>query len=700
MLQKKEVLEIRSFGTIGDALHLHEHSGTLQRRDGLAPVTGGRGASPGVLETQNAKRAPRGQDHGQTIMTSRSDTNPQTENLPALPEPRFKIAAKTGGPLRRKLVAALGRPLGALMGLPELNAIYDLVAAREEGEDFLLKMFEVMKISYRVSDEDLARIPATGPAVVVANHPFGAVEGVLLMSLLSRVRSDFKVMGTHFLRLVSEIAHMLIFVDNFGGQDAQRSNIGPMKESLRCLRGGGLLAMFPAGGVSHMTLRKRRITDPAWQPSVARIIHKTQVPVVPVYFDGHNGPLFQLLGLVHPMLRTMMLPRELANKQCRTIDISIGSPIPYKRLAQLERDRELINYLRLRTYLLKQRYAEKQQKRFRIPFTPLSLPMKSVVEPAARPLEDIAPQVPAEVLVREIAALPGESLLLQSGSYQVYAAPGSAIPQVLAEIGRLRELTFRLVGEGTGKASDLDQFDDYYDHLFIWNEEQRNIVGAYRIGKTDEILAERGIEGLYTSTLFTFKPALFERMGKALEMGRSFVRPEYQKSYSALYLLWKGIGCYVLRNPDHVVLFGPVSISNDYSEVSKELIVRYLRNRDSISSLHKLVKPKSPPKLRNFKRHEVREFRNAFKSVEDVTEVITDLENEFKGIPVLLRQYLKLGGKILAFNVDPEFQNCIDGLIKVDVLQTPPKILGRYMGNENVELLLEYHAEKNGRPTA
>jgi len=608
-------------------------------------------------------------------------------------EQHFKIEAKTGGPLRRKLVNALGEPLSRVMGLHLLDDIYNKVLDSGPSEpEFLERTLEVMGVTFNVNEVDKARIPKSGPAVVVANHPFGAIEGVLLMVLLSRIRPDFKVMGTHFLRFIPEIQNKLILVDNFGQNNSLRSNIRPMKESLRCLRNGELLAIFPAGEVSHMTWRKRRVTDPGWSSTVARIIRKTEAPVVPVYFHGQNGPLFQTMGMLHPRLRTMMLPRELANKQSSCLDISIGSAIPFKKLSSLQTDKDLVNYLRLRTYVLKQRYADKSRRK--LPSVPLALSGKGVDNAVEKPTMPIAPAVPPEVLEAELQGLPDECLLHESGEYGVYACKGETIPKVLADIGRLREYTFRQVGEGTGKDIDLDRYDLYYDHLFIWQKEKREIVGAYRIGKTDEIIQEYGIDGLYTSSLFTFKPALFERMGKALEMGRSFVRPEYQKSYNSLFLLWKGIGCYVLRNPEHMVLFGPVSISNDYSSVSKELIVRYLKTKDSISKLHKLIKPKTPPKLKSFKRHELREFRNAFKSVEDVTEIITDLETGFKGIPVLLRQYLKLGGKVLAFNVDPDFQDCLDGLIKVDVLNTPPRILTMYMGKENVELLLEYHEAK------
>ena len=606
----------------------------------------------------------------------------------------FRIELREGNLLKRKVVTALGRPLGCMMGLSQLNSIYNNVTARSSTETFLPKTLEYMDVHYRVSDDDLSRIPKKGPAVIVANHPFGGIEGVILMEMLAKIRPDFKVLGNYFLHLIPQIRHMIIPVDVFGGQESSLRNVSGLKQCLRCLKDGHLLAIFPAGVVSHIIVRKRRIADPTWSPMVSRLIHKTRVPAMPLYFHGRNSMAFQMAGLVHSTLRTAMLPREFTNKCGSTIDLSVGSLIPYSKLEPLQKDVDLINYLRLRTYILKQRYAE-DTKRLKLLPAPVRLPIKRTPPPPQKQeAAEVAPPVNTGQLLHEINGLPSECLLYESGSFQVFAAQGDSIPNVLEEIGRLREFTFRLVGEGTGKEKDIDPYDRYYDHLFILNKEKSEIVGAYRIGKTDEILAAHGIEGLYTSSLFNFKPQLFELMGKALEMGRSFIRPEYQKSFSALFLLWKGIGCYVLRNPDHITLFGPVSVSNEYSTTSKELIVRYLKSKDSFSKFHKYVKPKTPPKYKSFKRHEIREFKNAFKTVEDVTEVITDLESEFKGIPVLLRQYLKLGGKVLAFNVDPDFQDCLDGLIVVNVLRTTPKILATYMGRENVALLHEYHDEK------
>jgi len=601
----------------------------------------------------------------------------------------FYLPPASGGLLRQKLFTALARPLEYFMGFPLLNERYLPIAHHDTAEAFFPNVLDVLNIGYHVADEDLERVPKTGPVIVVANHPYGMVEGVILGALLTRVRSDVKMMGTYFLHFIPNIRDMIIYVDNFGSDAAPRTNIGPLKESLRCLRSKQLLAIFPAGEVSRVDWRKRRVVDPPWTPMVARIIHKTRAPVLPVFFQGRNSSIFQVMGMVHPKLRMVMLPREFVNMQRRTVDVSIGHIIPYKKMSHLGDD-ELMRYLRLRTYFLQQRYAPRERRRFW--FLPLGSPRRPAPVAGLRHEEPIEDAAPTAALAAEVAALDTFSLLLESGEFSVYAARSDRIPRIAHEIARLREYTFRLVGEGTGKPIDLDRFDDSYDHLFIWNKNAQEIVGAYRIGRTDELIERHGLDGLYTSTLFTYKPALFDRMGRALEMGRSFVRPEYQKSYAPLLLLWKGIGRYVLREPEYTVLFGPVSISNEYSSLSRELLVRYFKAHDSISSLARLVRPKTPPKLKNLKRHEIREFRNSLTNIEDVTEVLTDIEYEFRGIPVLLRQYLKLGGKILSFNVDHEFGDCLDGLIMVDLLQSQPKVLATYMGKENLEMYHKYHS--------
>ncbi|GAB7079954.1 lysophospholipid acyltransferase family protein [Megalodesulfovibrio paquesii] len=609
----------------------------------------------------------------------------------------YILEASPDKPVAHAMLKLFGPLLECVTQISGVNDIHSRAVACS-GPNFWANVIEAMRVTIQISDEARARIPATGPVVVVANHPYGGIEGIILGALLMSIRPDVMVMGNYLLSHIPELTDRVIFVDNFGSSDSLKKNIQPLKQSIRTLRDGHMLAIFPAGEVSSLDVHRRRIMDPPWNPTVARIIQKTGAPVLPIFFPGHNGLLFNAAGLIHPRLRTLLLPRELVRREGRTFQVQVGSLIPAKKLARYETEQQLLAYLRLRTYMLDKRPdSPGGRPRFRL----LSKLKKKVLPAPNNGSKRSAPieqsQDPA-VLAAEVARLPPENLLAETGKFKAYVASAQEVPAILQEIGRLREVTFRLVGEGTGKSIDLDRYDQYYAHLFIWNAEANEVVGAYRVGKSSKIIEEHGIEGLYTSTLFSFKPQLFERMGPALEMGRSFVRPEYQRSIVALPLLWKGIANYVLLHPDYKVLFGPVSISNDYTLMSREMIVRFLRENNSLSEFSKLVKPRKPPRLRCMKLHEIREFRAVLSNMDDVAEVVSDIEPEAKGIPVLLKQYLKLGGKILSFNVDPDFNNCLDGLIYVDLVQTPVKTLAMYMGIDNVYNLHDYHAAKQRPP--
>ena len=275
----------------------------------------------------------------------------------------------------------------------------------------------------------------------------------------------------------------------------------------------------------------------------------------------------------------------------------------------------------------------------------------------------------------EIETLPPECLLSRQGELEVYLANAGQIPEILQNIGRLREIAFRAVGEGTGKEIDLDTFDQHYLHLFLWDKKHEQIAGAYRLAPTDQTIAKYGPEGLYCSTLFQFEDPFLEHLSPALELGRSFVAPSYQKALSPLLALWKGISTYVARNPRYHRLFGPVSISQDYTPISQSLIVKFLRQNRWNKELGPLVKP-----LNSFPEHP--EISPLLESIEQVSARVSESEADGKGIPILLKQYLKMNATLLEFNVDPDFSNCLDALILVDLHDAPATMLSRYMGKE------------------
>jgi putative hemolysin len=565
--------------------------------------------------------------------------------------------------------------LDRLLGLRSLERDYRSIPPSRSPDDFLRHALDRLGVRIDVSDEDLLNLPGSGPAVVVANHPYGGIEGVALALLLRSLRGDVRILANYILGRIPELAELLLLVDPFDTSRSARHNVAAMRAAIRWVTAGGVLVVFPAGEVAHLELRSMSVTDPPWSPKIARIVRRSGAPVVPVYFDGHNGPLFQIAGLIHPFLRTVLLPRQLLKRRGTSLPARVGRPVPSERLRRFNDDLETIEYLRRRTEILAERRPAAEAGS-NVPVQPRRNPT---------PVASISDPLDPEVLADEVAALPAERLLVDEGDRKVLVANAREIPNVLREIGRLRELSFRNVGEGTGRELDLDRFDVGYEHLFVWQAERNEIVGAYRICRTDDTLFREGIGGLYTATLFRYSRRLFEAMGPALELGRSFVRPEYQKSFSSLALLWKGIGRYVLRHPRYTTLFGPVSISADYRLPSQQLIVSFLKQNSYTHDWSRWVRPLTPLKSSGSQRIRIagRELRH----LEDVSALISEIENDHKGVPILLRQYLKLGGRLLGFNVDPNFSNVLDVLLMVDLTRTEERVLTRYLGREGAELL-------------
>lgn len=523
-----------------------------------------------------------------------------------------------------------------------------------------LRAFDV---EYDLSDEDAAKIPTTGPVLVVANHPFGGVDAAILGDILTAVRPDFQLLGNPAMAEAPGIGDWVIPLD-------ERSGLGPLRRSLRWLKGGGVLAVFPSGAVSQLRLREAQISDPPWHPMVAALARRSGATVVPLFFEGRNRMVFQLAGLIHPALRAKLMPRDLLRRPASKVAVRIGRPIGRDKIDRYPDDATLIEYLRWKTYMLRRRES---------PVRPRFVP-RADGGPAAPAVDAVAAPVPGRLLAGEVERLPSQARLCELGDYQVFMAQSRQIPAVLREIGRLRETTFRQVGEGTGRSLDLDRFDERYLHLFMWNRAKSEVVGSYRLGLVDEILAEDGIGGLYTSSLFKFRTGFLERLGPAIELGRSFIRAEYQRKPTSLALLWRGIGELLVRNPRYKVLFGPVSISRDYHGLSRRLMIEFLEKNHSDSAFAPLVKAKNPPRDRLDAGE--RRALSLVRDADDVSALVSEIEEDNKGMPVLLRHYLRLNARVLSFNVDPAFGHCTDGLILVDLRTADPKMLRRFMGDE------------------
>jgi putative hemolysin len=581
------------------------------------------------------------------------------------------------------LLAGLPGFAGKFIPMDQARELYLRVRSAPQG--FRLEaLLAEMKIKLDVQPSDLERIPAKGPLVAVANHPFGVLDGAALAVLLSRVRPDVRILTNSLLEGIPELHEHCIFVDPFHAASSTDKNVKPLKQAMAWLRQGGALAVFPAGEVSQWNVRQAQVTDPVWNTVAARLVRKTGASAMPVYFCGRNSVTFQLLGLINPRLRTLFLLQEFLQQREKNVQVRIGKAIPAELIANLENDEEATEYLRLRTYLLSYRGKK-----------PVSLPSKMRSALPRKAQDPIAAAVPAQFVINDIAALPADRLLVENADFAVYAARASELPYALDELGRLREVTFRAAGEGTGRSADLDHFDSYYWHLLLWNKANRELAGAYRAGSTDDIIRAHGIKGLYTNTVFRYDEQLFLKLGSALELGRSFVRPEYQRQYAPLLLLWKGIARFVVAHPETPVLFGAVSISNEYSSLSREMIVRYFQQRQSEDKdgreFAELVQARTPFRAPLLRRWDCGAICGALRDLEELAEPISDVEEDGKGLPILLKQYAKVGGRLVGFNLDRKFSDVVDGLVIVDLRQTDPLVLERYMGKEGYARFHRFH---------
>ena len=559
-----------------------------------------------------------------------------------------------------------------ITGMHSLDLLYQGIKQKSNNSsDFYSTILEEMNCSLDI--KNLEYIPKSGGAIIVGNHPLGGIEGIAMGEILLRVRPDIKIMANYLLGRIPEFHETMIFVDPFGTNDSKKANLKGLKEAIQWVKNGGILGIFPAGEVSHYQSEFGAIVDPEWSTTVARIAKITQAPVIPMFTKGHNSTLFQIAGFIHPRLRTLLLPHELLKLQGTSLHISFGKSIPPQTLASFHSDAEATLYCRQRTYLI-----EHQQ------YDDLGHTNNSTYM-------DIEQSFDTSILKEELDNLPKNQCLLESGEYQVWYSKADQTPTMLREIGRLREITFRAAGEGSGLQSDLDIFDAEYIHLFIWHSSQQ-IVGAYRIGQTDILLPKYGNKGLYTSTLFKYKKKFLNKISPALELGRAFVRIEFQKSYQPLLLLWKGIGAFIVANPRYRFLFGGVSISNEYTPLSKQLMITHLRTFAFNKDIAQFVKPRDKFKTKNIRSVYAKLMLSDLmtENLDSINSLLMQIESDGKGIPVLIRQYLKLNGKMIGFNRDKKFGNVIDGLIFVDLLKTDPLILARYFGDEGLESFLTY----------
>jgi len=553
-----------------------------------------------------------------------------------------------------------------LMELMKINQVNELFAQAQpkQGPDFVDAILEGCGIDIEFDERELKNLPADGAFIAIANHPYGGIEGMVLLKILCMARPDSKLMANFLLKKIPNLSDYFVAVNPFENVE-HSSSISGLKSTLELLANGTPIGIFPAGEVSTFKLDKKEVTDRMWHPVVGKIIAKAKVPVVPIYFHGNNGLLFNLLSLIHPALRTAKLPSELFNKHGHTIKLRIGKPINVQEIPDYNNSAKLLSYLRARTYALGTG-LEEEKKIFR----PRNL-FKIKKSPEA-----IVSETSTALLEKDIEPLREDYRIWVEKNYEVFIAPTSLIPNVIREIGRLRELTFREIGEGTNKATDLDEYDIYYNHLFIWDVEAKMLVGAYRLGLGDEIFYSVGKKGFYVSELFKIKTQFTPVLKKSIELGRSWIRKEYQQKPLPLFLLWKGILKYLIDNPRYRYLIGPVSISNSFSKFSKSLIVDYINRNHFDHDMAQYVKPRKKFKV-DFSSIDTDLLMAGEDSFKGLDNLISEVETRSMKVPVLLRQYIALNAKIICFNIDPKFADCLDGFLVLDLEKVPQDILDK-----------------------
>ena len=552
--------------------------------------------------------------------------------------------------------------------LNQLNKFYDGIKHRK-GTDFFNSFLEELHVKYMAFEEDLAKIPKTGPFILVANHPLGAIDGILMCKILTEIRPDFKIMGNFLLQKVEPMKDYVIPVNPFDSRkDAHNSTTG-MRATLQHLQEGGCVGIFPAGSVSNKNNDANEISDLEWEIPALKLIKKAKVPVVPMYFHAKNSRAFYSLAKIHPDLQTLMLPSEMLRKHDKPMRRRIGKPVSSKTQEEYESVKEFGDFLRKKVYMMKSYYDRRKSiaELFKLSNLSLKFPSKS----EEQVVQNIIEETPKENILQDIENLISkDKQLFKNANYEVYFTEYDEIPSIMREIGRQRELTFRAIGEGTNLPFDLDEYDKHYHHLILWDSEAQKIAGAYRMALGAQVMKNYGIDGFYTSSLFEYDPELRPFFRKVIEMGRAYISLEYQQKPLPLFLLWRGIVHVCLRNPEHKFLMGGVSISNRFSDFSKSLMIEFMRSHYYDAVVAQYVHPKNDYKVRLKEKEKHLFFDGVENDLNKFDKLIDDIEPQMR-LPVLIKKYIKQNAKVIAFNVDPNFNDAIDGLMYIRISDLP-----------------------------
>ncbi|SDW21488.1 Acyltransferase [Lutibacter oricola] len=568
-----------------------------------------------------------------------------------------------------------------LLRISAINRIYNKNKHLSELE-FLDAILGDFKVKFEIPEEDLKRIPKNGAFITVSNHPLGGIDGILLLKLLIKERPDYKIIANFLLHRIEPMKPYIMPVNPFEDRKDVKSSVAGIKSALLHLREGYPLGVFPAGEVSTYKDGKV-IVDRPWEEGAIKLIKKANVPVIPIYFHAKNSRLFYFLSKLNDTLRTAKLPSELLSQKERVIKVRIGKPISVKDQKAYENVTDFGEFIRKKTYMLANPF-EKESK---------SLSTQSLK--INKSPKEIVTQRNVDKMIEEVETLRKEDgRLLKSKNYEVFFAPSKKIPNIMFEIGRLREITFREVGEGTNESIDLDTFDGYYHHLFLWDSETNHLVGAYRMGLGKQIYEKYGIEGFYVHTLFKFEPELYKMMENSIEMGRAFIIKQYQQKPMPLFLLWKGIVHITLRYPEYKYLIGGVSISNQFSNFSKSLMIEFMKSHYYDPYIAQYIHPKKEYKVKLKDADKDFVFDATEADLNKFDKVIDEIEPGALRIPVLIKKYVKQNARLVAFNVDPKFNNAVDGLMYIRVSDIPESTVKPVMEEFQAELESKLENEK------
>jgi putative hemolysin len=537
-------------------------------------------------------------------------------------------------------------------------------------------LLEHLELKIDLPEEDFINIPAQGPFIAVSNHPFRGIDSMLLYKIFSGKRPDFKIMASYLLQTIRPLENIILPVNTYEDRREEKSSFSGIRQGLVHLKNGHGIGIFPTAEDSKYMEATKVIIDREWKPTALKFIRLANTPIVPVYFHGTKSRLFHILRKIYPLLPDSGLPSELVRKKKRTVRIRIGAPITLKEQSEFRETDDFGKYLRAKVYSLGSSIEEEKPGRIH------GIMKKQKSEPVIDP-------VPPTILTKEFHGVRAEYELFTTKNYSIVCAPAVIIPNIFNEIGRLREITFREIGEGTNKSIDIDEYDFYYYHLFVWDTDENKIVGAYRIGKGKDIISNYGVEGFYINSLFRIKNSFAPILSEAIELGRSFIIKEYQKKVIPLFLLWKGIMVFLLKNAEYRYLIGPVSISNDLSRFSKSLIVEFVRAYFFDEKLAEYIIPKKDFVVKSDKVIDRKIFIDiSERDLNKIEHLISDIEPGYR-LPVLLKKYLEINGKIIGFNIDPKFNNCLDGLMILDSYEAPGEYIQGLSREMNDPSILE-----------